>query len=82
MRGTSPCCVRMKSIIRCYNITFICNRLYELRHAAPTQDTGSQTMKTHVLTLFAGALVALSTPTTVLAAENTPSVSGEIAFEL
>lgn len=39
-------------------------------------------MKTHVLTLFAGALVALSTPTTVLAAENTPSVSGEIAFEL
>tara|TARA_R110002110_G_scaffold3887_3_gene20181 strand:- start:310 stop:429 length:120 start_codon:yes stop_codon:yes gene_type:complete len=39
-------------------------------------------MKTHVLTLFAGALVALSTPTTVLAAENTSSVSGEIAFEL
>lgn len=44
--------------------------------------TGWQTIKTLVPSLFAGALVAFSTPSTLLAAENAPSVSGEIAFEL
>lgn len=41
-----------------------------------------QTMKPHVRTLFVGALVAFSAPSALLAAENGPSVSGEIAFEL
>lgn len=39
-------------------------------------------MKSHLLTLFAGAVVAFSAPATVLADEGTPSISGEIAFEL
>lgn len=39
-------------------------------------------MKSHVLTLFAGAVVAFSAPAAVLAAEGTPDVSGEVVLEL
>lgn len=41
-----------------------------------------QIMKTPLLTLFSCALVAFPVPSMVLAAEKTPVVSGEIAFEL
>lgn len=39
-------------------------------------------MKTNTFALLAAALVVFSVPGTVLAADGTPSVSGEIAFEL